>query len=347
MSGWRNGLGLGREGNSCPVITLKKEGYDPYIDYLKGVCIFFVILTHCLPWQEYMLFSLWGAQAVPLFLLIQTFHVYKCGMDKAVGMPRFRKLFSRIFRPFLIWLLVELFLLIVVFGRDPVSMLKSVAVSGGIGPGSYYVWIYVQFAFILPVLASLFRKLEKRVGVGKICLLMIMLSCLLEWMCVYTHIPEWLYRLLFFRYFFLVYLGYSWVTKGIHLNRNTLLLSVISIVFILLFTYTSINLEPLFFQTDWRINHWICYFYVTYLFMFFLKFCYNHLNEKLKLFICLMGKYSYEIFLLQMFVFTFFPQGRLMAMVGDKYVCVVLTVVLTVALSILPVIGWKRWKRGI
>jgi hypothetical protein len=85
-------------------------------------------------------------------------------MDKAVGMPRFRKLFSRIFRPFLIWLLVELFLLIVVFGRDPVSMLKSVAVSGGIGPGSYYVWIYVQFAFILPVLASLFRKLEKRVG---------------------------------------------------------------------------------------------------------------------------------------------------------------------------------------
>lgn len=164
MSGWRNGLGLDRERNSCPVITLKKEGYDPYIDYLKGVCIFFVILTHCLPWQEYMLFSLWGAQAVPLFLLIQTFHVYKCGMDKAVGMPRFRKLFSRIFRPFLIWLLVELFLLIVVFGRDPVSMLKSVAVSGGIGPGSYYVWIYVQFAFILPVLASLFRKLEKRVG---------------------------------------------------------------------------------------------------------------------------------------------------------------------------------------
>lgn len=53
-------------------ILLSKEGYDPFIDYLKGVSILFVILAHCLPLQEYILFSLWGAQAVPLFFL------YKC-----------------------------------------------------------------------------------------------------------------------------------------------------------------------------------------------------------------------------------------------------------------------------
>jgi len=53
-----------------------------------------------------------------------------------------------------------------------------------------------------------------------------------------------------------------------------------------------------------------------------------------------MGKYSYEIFLLQMFVF--FPTRKLLEIVGDEYVCVVLKIILTVALSILPVIGWKR-----
>lgn len=58
-----------------------------------------------------------------------------------------------------------------------------------------------------------------------------------------------------------------------------------------------------------------------------------------------MGKYSYEIFLLQMFVFAFFPTQRLLVLMGDKYVCVALTVILTVILSILPVIGWKRWIR--
>ena len=74
-------------------ITLQKEGYDPFIDYLKGVCIFLVVLTHFLPHTEYILFPLWGDQVVPLFLLIQVFHAYKHGVDKAVKMPNFVKLF--------------------------------------------------------------------------------------------------------------------------------------------------------------------------------------------------------------------------------------------------------------
>lgn len=325
-------------------IVLKKEGYDFFIDYLKGVSIFFVVLTHCLPKLDYMLFSLWGDQAVPLFLLIQAFHAYKNGIDKAIGMPSLKKLFNRIFKPFIILLFVEMFLLIVVLRNEPLQVIKSAVFAGGIGPGSYYVWIYVQFALVIPVMALMIKHLKSVIGEGEICLLMIVLSCLLELICVYTHIPEWLYRLLFFRYFFLIYLGYLWVEKGVNLNRTTFSLSMVSIVYILLFTYTSINFEPFFFQSDWKIYHWICYFYVAYLFMFFLKACHSHLNARLKSFICLMGKYSYEIFLFQMLVFRFFPSGRLLAIVGDKYVCVVLTVILTVTLSILPVLGWKRWK---
>lgn len=132
-----------------------------------------------------------------------------------------------------------------------------------------------------------------------------------------------------------------WVEKGILLDNIRLLLSVVSIAFILMFAYTSINFEPLFFQTDWKIYHWICYFYVASLFLFFLKFCYNRLSTKLKEFIGLMGKYSFEIFLLQMFVFAFFPHGMLLDFVGNKYICATLTIILTVSLSILPVIVWK------
>ena len=46
-NGWRNGWSLGKQG-SCFIVPLKTEGYDPYIDYLKGVSIFFVVLAHCL-----------------------------------------------------------------------------------------------------------------------------------------------------------------------------------------------------------------------------------------------------------------------------------------------------------
>lgn len=145
-------------------LTLKKEGYDPFIDYLKGISIFFVILTHCLPKLDYMLFSLWGAQAVPLFLLIQVFHAYKTGLDKAIRVPHFMKLIDRIFKPFVILLLVEMFLLIVVLKNDPLQIIKSAVSAGGIGPGSYYVWIYIQFVFVIPVMALIIRRLRNIIG---------------------------------------------------------------------------------------------------------------------------------------------------------------------------------------
>jgi len=113
-----------------------------------------------------MLFFLWGAQAVPLFLLIQTFHACKNGVDKAVKMPPFIKLFNRILKPFFILLFVELFLLIIVLRDDPVRVVKGAIVVGDIGPGSYYVWIYIQFAFVIPVVVRMFKSLTNVIGGG-------------------------------------------------------------------------------------------------------------------------------------------------------------------------------------
>lgn len=45
-------------------------------------------------------------------------------------------------------------------------------------------------------------------------------------------------------FFFLIYLGYLWVAKGIVLNRWTGILSGASMTFILLFAYANINMEP-------------------------------------------------------------------------------------------------------
>ena len=145
-----------KRGNNYFVIKLEKNGYEPFIDYLKGISILFVVLTHCLPKLDYMLFSLWGAQAVPLFLLIQTWHVCRKA-DKTVKKPQFITLFNRILKLFIILLSVELFLLIVVFHHDPALTVKSAIIEGGIGPGCYFVWIYIQLAFIIPVIV---RKLE-------------------------------------------------------------------------------------------------------------------------------------------------------------------------------------------
>lgn len=43
------------------------NGYDPFLDYVKGICIFFVILAHNLPQQDLFFISFLGRSSGPLF----------------------------------------------------------------------------------------------------------------------------------------------------------------------------------------------------------------------------------------------------------------------------------------
>lgn len=82
---------------NIPAIHLVKDGYDPFIDFMKGFCILSVILLHAtthFPGQAYTI-----GQCVPLFLLIQVFHYYKKGLENARPF-NIQKVWIRILRPF-------------------------------------------------------------------------------------------------------------------------------------------------------------------------------------------------------------------------------------------------------
>ena len=132
-----------------------------------------------------------------------------------------------------------------------------------------------------------------------------MASILFEILCSIINMPEFIYRLSFIRYIFLIYLGYIWAEKGIIINKKTIFLSIISIIFISYFNFFDYDLEPIFFTSGWKIFHWICYFYPATILVFFIKKLYDALPQRYIDFINKCGKYSYEIFLWQMFVFTF------------------------------------------
>lgn len=136
---------------------------DLFIDFLKGLCIISVVLTHNLPEvvMKASVFVLWGAMAVPLFLTLQSYHVFHRGMRPGKKLKDYypwRKIWHRILKPFAIITLVTGAILVIA-GHDPVSVIKGAVISGGIGPGSYYVWIYLQFAFFLPLCLTLFNKM--------------------------------------------------------------------------------------------------------------------------------------------------------------------------------------------
>ena len=140
-------------------IQFNNTGHDDFIDFLKGFAILCVILTHSIPstFQKYILFPFWGAQAVPIFIIIQSYHFFK-SENPDIPLWKFKKILKRIFLPFFIVTFAEIVLLLS-FGQSPVSIYKGIMASGGIGPGSYFPWIYLQISVALPVFFLIFKHL--------------------------------------------------------------------------------------------------------------------------------------------------------------------------------------------
>ncbi len=320
-------------------IVFNKAGYDPFIDYLKAYSIFFVVFAHCLPVEiyNYTLFWVWGSMQVPMFILVQSFHAYKKGVCPTINVL---KIFKRIIFPFI---LVQTFIFSIFivfsshFGKD--ELLKFV-IGGGEGPGSYYFWIYLQVAFLLPLLWSFVSKASKYVQLFTF----LFMSVGFEVLFSIINLPDCIYRLLATRYFFLIYFAYNWwVRDGVVINVKTLVMSLLSISAILFFIFTDINLEPVFFNTDWKIHRWICYYYVASLLVYVVWFIYKKVGKVkwLDSLIRMVGRCSYEIYLMQMLVFVFLG-GRL-NFISETLLRVPLYMILTTSLSLLLGIGCKMY----
>lgn len=324
---------------------------DLFIDFLKGLCIICVVLTHNLPHSvmKASAFVAWGSMAVPLFLLIQSYHVFhtdktrrEMGLRSKTYKEHYNlaKLWKRIAMPFIIVTIITGAVLIV-FGHDPIEVMKSALLYGGIGPGSYYVWIYLQFFLLLPLCLIFVNKW----GGYALLILFVVVSQGVEWLCIYIDMPEPIYRLTSLRYIFLIYLGYVWATNKIsrHLSTKQIVLSLISLIILLALYYSTGSLKPFLHDTTWRPFHWICYFYVALLLPWLIWKFYDKLPNKIKEFIGEIGKWSYEIFLIQMMIFTLYPHSRISF--GNIYIDTLIFIVLTTVLSIFPIFIWKKCKR--
>lgn len=323
-------------------VKFQTESYDPFIDFLKGICIILVVLTHCIPsqWEVGTLFRLWGRTAIPIFFIIQVFHVYKNGFN--YRMPNIKKIWNRILRPFIsLQILIAALLLIVARYYPPYQQIdlqqyiKHILLMGGYGPGEYYPWVYVQFAFIVPMIAPIFKKMKPL----PLLLLFVCVSQLFEVIACFYNIPDWpYYSLCFSRYTFLIYLGYILATRGFTVNKWTITISLISLIATYYLSYTSYNFEPFFFaRTQWRYCHWICYFYIAYLCIPLLKFIFDHIKkyDRITNLIKLIGKNSYEIYLFQMLFFVamykyttmivhylFSSHGSILCVIASVLICV-------------------------
>ena len=85
---------------------------------MKGICILFVIINHCIgeSIHKSIYYCLWGDMAVPLFLIIQTFHAYKKGLSTKIKLG---KIWSRMLKDFFI---LQAFLIVITIVRNEHSV---------------------------------------------------------------------------------------------------------------------------------------------------------------------------------------------------------------------------------
>lgn len=237
------------------VVSLKTDSYEPYFDFLKAYSIICVLIGHTIPGIDNLLYGIWAGMQVPVFLLIQSFHSLK----KEDAYFSFKKVMKRIFFPFFLIEIVNFFVLLDIENVSIITLCKRFIGGGGFGPGSYFPWIYLQFAVILPLVGRLIRRLPS----AYLLFLSFIICEGLEVFLSMIHFPDSAYRLLCLRYLFIIYLAWGWVNKGIVINIKSIVLSLISVLAIIYFEYISVNDEPLFYSTSWSFHRWPCYYWIA------------------------------------------------------------------------------------
>lgn len=134
-----------------------------YIDFVKGVAALSVILLHTLPSVvlkgSFAVYHIW--QAVPVFIFI-SFYLGFRNIEKKddvlkgyYSKAKIKKLFTKIWMPLLILAGIEA---VFFFAIGDHSRAVGCLLCYDNGPGSYYVWCYMQIWFLMPVIYLLIKR---------------------------------------------------------------------------------------------------------------------------------------------------------------------------------------------
>lgn len=225
------------------------------LDYIKAVCIIFVIVTH-LPWSDeqrsFLLFPFYIDQAVPVFMVISGYAYTRsackrgiCSVRDWFSPPSFVPKLSRVLFPYaLIWLS----LLVIGLLNGLTEPLMGIArfFVGSWGPGSYYVPVLIQLLVLFPFMMRVVKRWKWR---GYFLLLV--LNIAFEAFFTLFDLPAGLYRLCFFRYIVFVLAGMLLYETKCTVPKRILLPCVFA-GFLYLLAVNYFDFSPLIFSPIWK-----------------------------------------------------------------------------------------------
>src|SRR5699024_2623596 len=180
-------------------------------------------------------------------------------------------------------------------GELPVSF-----ITGGFGPGSYFVPIIIQATLLLPFIYMLMRK-----NLNVMTVVLLIVSLMLELVCLWLDVSRDLYRIIIVRYIFALTLG---VWLSFNYNRISyrwlIPLAGLSVIYITGANYYDLELTM---APVWLSQHAPAFFYTLLFTIVCLKADSIKGTNPFSRLMIQAGRASYHIFLTQMVYFWFIP----------------------------------------
>lgn len=304
------------------------------VDILKGIGMLIIILTHYNVSAEERLtclFPFWVDPAVPIFIIISGY-VYsmsyqKKNMVSILDCYNYRFVVDKIIRytiPFLLAYLVEVVFWITIKKDVSIYGIIVTAIDGGSGPGSYYYPIMIQFIFTFPLVYFIVKKLDFA-GV----ILCFLINGGYEVIQRSYGVSEGNYRLLLFRYIFLMSFGcYLYIGKTKPKKWVAIISMIIGAGWLVAYQYLKYQPRVIIY---WSGTCLLAALWITPIAWLLLR------STRLSKIKCkpleLCGKASYNIFLTQM-VFYISGIHAIYAYVESRAIQLVLCLVINVTVGI-------------
>lgn len=278
------------------------------LDFFKGVAIIFVVIAHCNWTYEQRMkfgFPFWIDMAVPIFMIISGYVYAKSyerrhieTIEEAWAPNNTLDKFIRYTVPYVISYIIEILMRILNGSWNGIKHSLLIFLEGGDGPGSYYYPIMIQFIFLFPIL---YFPIKKDIYRGTMFCLILNIIYELIFQRVYD-MTETYYRMIVFRYIFLIAMGIVLTKYSGKLNLKKWLLFVttmiIGITYIIVYRYQGKQLQV--------FRYWIGTSMLPALFIVSIVFMGVNIYKKMHFKpLEIVGRASYDIFLTQMVYFLF------------------------------------------
>lgn len=284
------------------------------VDILKGIGCIMVILLHAAfsdREMKIMLFPFWCSFAVPVFMFLSGYvnAMSLSGSKSITSYYKVRNLLSKLVRfivPFIVAYAIECIYYVLFHQQEILGGIKGcllIFLQGGIGPGSYYIPIMVQFIVLYPII---FLLLDKYDFIG--LLVCAGFNLLFEVIQALTSMNPDVYRLLLLRYTLIIALGsYSFMHKKAYKNWCMILSFAAGFIYVLAVGY--LEYQPVIFKLWSQTSMLACLYIGMLLLVLFAGIKKAHCKP-----LELIGKASYNVFLTQMIWYAvgfWFVQSRI------------------------------------